>query len=143
MDGRIVLFGKGEERRSHLYIDDAIELIRRSVLRRSEGSLNLAVRPAVSYLSVATLVSKNCGKPVIIEFTPRTIKAVHRPYKATQVFRFIYNLGRRIGPIVHRPYAVSAIFHAFPDFQYTPLEHGLQRYIASLKRDLSGELAKP
>jgi UDP-glucose 4-epimerase len=39
-EGRIVVFGRGEERRSHLYVDDAISLITRAIFRRSEGTLN-------------------------------------------------------------------------------------------------------
>ena len=125
-EGRIVLYGRGEERRSHVYVDDAISLIEGAILRRSEGTLNLATQPAVSYLDVATVVAGACRHPVRIEYQPRTVKAVHRPYKPTQVFRFIYNLGRRIGPIVHRPYSVTAVKKAFPDFRYTPLETGIR-----------------
>ena len=134
-DGRIVVYGRGEERRSHLYIDDAVSLIKRVILLRSEGTLNLAVHPAVSFLYVAHLVVKNCDRHVNVEFAPRTIKAVHHPYKPTQIFRFIYNLGRKIGPIVHRPYSVSAIFDAFPDFQFTPLELGLTTYLTLQKQE--------
>jgi len=134
-DKRIVLYGRGEERRSHLYIDDAVTLILRAIAMRSEGTLNLAVRPAISYMDVAKIVVRNCEGTVAIDFVPRTIQAVHRPYKATQVFRFIYNHGRKIGPIVHRPFAVSAIFDAFPDFRYTPLEEGIRAYLKLQSQD--------
>jgi len=132
-EGRIVLFGKGEERRSHLYVGDAMALVRGVILRRSAGTLNLAFSPALSFLNVAEVVQRNCPRAVRLEFAPRTIQPVHRPYKPTQVFRFLYNLGRRIGPIVHRPYAVSAIFEAFPDFRYTPLETGIAAQLAALQ----------
>jgi nucleoside-diphosphate-sugar epimerase len=125
-EGRVVLYGRGEERRSHVYVDDAISLIEGAILRRSEGTLNVAAQPAISYRDVAAAVVGACRHPVRIEYQPRTIKAVHRPYKPTQVFRFIYNLGRRIGPIVHRPYSIAAVIRAFPDFRYTPLEKGIR-----------------
>jgi len=128
-DGKIVLFGRGEERRSQLYVDDAIALVRLAIVHRSEGTLNLAVQPAVSFMDVATVVARGCGNPVTVEFVPRTIAPVHRPYKPTQVFRYIYNLGRKIGPIVHRPYSIAAVRQAFPDFAYTPLEKGIGAYL--------------
>jgi nucleoside-diphosphate-sugar epimerase len=131
-DGRIVLFGRGEERRSHLYVRDAVELIVRTILWRSSGILNLAARPAVSFRRVADTVVRHCANPVRIEFEARTIQPIHRPYKATQVFRFLSKFGRQISPIVHRPYAVSAIFKAFPDFHYTPLDEGVAAFIKSV-----------
>jgi len=128
-EGKIILFGRGEERRSHLYVDDAITLILLSILHRSEGTLNLAAQPAVSYLDVANTVVRGFPTTVRIEFMPRTVKPVHRPYKWTQVFRFVYNLGRRIGPIVHRPYSIGAIKKAFPGYRQTPLEVGLRTLV--------------
>ena len=131
-EGRIVLYGRGEERRSHVYVDDAVTLIEKAILHRSQGTLNLAARPAVSYREVAAAVARACRRPVAIEYQPRTVKAVHRPYKPTQVFRFLYNLGRKIGPIVHRPYSVAAVRSAFPEFRYTTLETGIRTYVESV-----------
>ena len=131
-EGRIVLYGRGEERRSHVYVDDAISMIEKVLLHRSEGCLNVAAHPAVSFRDVAAVVARACRHPVAIEYLPRTVKAVHRPYKPTQVFRFLYNLGRKIGPIVHRPYSVAAVRSAFPEFRYTTLETGIRTYVESV-----------
>jgi UDP-glucose 4-epimerase len=133
-EGRIVLFGHGEERRSHVYIDDAVELIGRSLERRSSGILNVAVRGALSYQQVADEVIRLAGRSVEVSFAPRTVPVIHKPYKATQVFRFIYNLGRPIGPVVHRTFLNSAVFAAFPGFQFTPIERGLGAFIAAEQR---------
>lgn len=133
-EGRIVLFGGGEERRSHVYVDDAIELIGRSLEHRSSGILNVAVRPALSYRRLAEEVIRLVGKPVEISHAPRTARVIHKPYKPTQVFRFIYNLGRPIGPVVHRTFLNSAVFAAFPDFAFTPLEKGLASLIEAERR---------
>jgi UDP-glucose 4-epimerase len=132
-ENRIVLFGRGEERRSHVYIDDAMTLIQGTILRRSMGTLNLAANPPVSFFQVAEAVIRLCPQPVRLEFAPRTIQPVHRPYKPTQIFRFIYNLGRKIGPIVHRPYSVAAVFKAFPEFHYTSLTEGLSAQLSALR----------
>lgn len=128
-DGRIELFGEGEERRSHVFIDDAIRLIGLTLVHRSSGTLNIAIRPAVSFGDIAKIVVDLAGKPVRVEYAQRTVPVIHRPYKPTQLFRYIYNLGRPIGPIVHRTFVNSAVFAAFPEFRFTPLEMGLVRFM--------------
>lgn len=130
-EGRIELFGKGEERRSHVFIEDAIALIGLTLEHRSTGTLNIAVRPAISFRDVAQAVARLSGKTVRLDYSPRTVPVIHRPYKPTQLFRYIYNLGRPIGQVVHRSFVNSAVFAAFPDFRFTPLEEGLARFLES------------
>jgi len=130
-EGRIDLFGRGEERRSHVYIDDTVRLIGLCLERQSAGTLNVAVRHAVSFDEVAAIVARLAGRQVQTKYLPRTVSMVHKPYKWTQVFRFLYNLGRPIGPVVHRTFVNSAVFTAFPDFRFTALEDGLASFIAS------------
>lgn len=128
-EGRIVLFGQGEERRSQVFVDDAVRLIERVLAHRSRGTLNIATRPAVSFGDVAKIVIGLCPRPVRVESAARTQPVIHRPYKPTQIARFIYNLGRPIGPIVHRTFVISAITDAFPDFTFTPMARGLARFV--------------
>jgi nucleoside-diphosphate-sugar epimerase len=141
-EGRIVLFGKGEEKRSHVYVDDAVELIGRTLRQRSQGTLNVAVRRAASYREVAAEVIRLAGRPVEITYAERTVPVVHRPYKPTQVFRFLYNLGRPIGPVVHRTFVNSALFAAFPDFRFTPLENGLSSFVAAERNGMPARAGK-
>ncbi len=129
--GRVSLFGRGEERRSHVYVDDVVRLIGLVLDHRSAGTLNVAIQRAVSFGDIARTVVRLVGAPIEIEYLPRTVAPVHRPYKPTQVFRFIYNLGRPIGPIVHRTFLNSAIRSAFPGFQFTSLENGVSAFIAA------------
>jgi len=128
-DGLIQLFGAGEERRSHVFIDDAVRLIGLALGHRSTGTLNIATRPAVSFSDIARAIIGLAGKPVRVEHAPRTVPVIHRPYKPTQLFRFIYNLGRPIGPIVHRTFVNAAVFAVFPEFRFTPLETGIARFV--------------
>lgn len=128
-DRRIVLFGEGEERRNHLSVEDAVKLIELCIRHRTTGTLNLLAPRTVSFRKAAELVRASCGFDVALEFKPRPVMPVHRPYKITQVFRFIYNLGRPIGPIVHRPYAAGQLRRAFPQFQFTPIENAISRYV--------------
>ena len=135
-EGRIDLFGQGEERRSHVFIDDAVRLIGLCLERRSSGTLNVAVRHAVSFKEVAAIVVRLAGQPVRMQHLPRTVPVIHKPYKWTQVFRFLYNLGRPIGPVVHRTFVNSAVFAAFPEFRFTALEDGLKSFIDAYRTGL-------
>lgn len=128
-DGRIELFGRGEEHRSHVYIEDAVKLIGLALLHQSAGTLNVAICPTVSFMTVAKQVIRLTSKPVRIEYLPRTVPITHRPYKHTQLFRFIYNLGRPIGQVVHRTFVNKALFDAFPHFRFTSLEDGIRMSI--------------
>jgi nucleoside-diphosphate-sugar epimerase len=139
-EGRIEIYGQGEERRSHVCIDDAVRLIGLALLHGSQGVLNVAVRPAISFARIAELVTGLVERPVNIACLPRTVPTVHRPYKPTQLFRFIYNLGRPIGPVVHRTFVNTALFTAFPDFAFTPMREALAAFIAA-ERDDPGPLA--
>lgn len=137
-DGVITLFGEGEERRSQVYIDDAAEILTRLVLYRSRGTLNLANRPAVSFRDVAECVIRHAGRAVRIESVERVAPVRRRPFKPTQIARFIYTLGRPTGPVIHRTFANGALFKAFPDFAFLPLEEGIRRFAAAERKEKAG-----
>lgn len=101
----IVLFGEGEERRDHVYIDDVAEIAVRCIFRKSSGILNIATGTVTSFYEIANKVVALAPKPVEIRCTPR------------------------VGPMHHggyRAFDTAATFQAFPDFKYTPLEMGLK-----------------
>lgn len=102
----IVLFGKGEERRDHVLIDDVAELAQRILYRRSEGALNAATGVVTSFRDIAEAVVQLSGKRVPIQETPRSGPMPHNGY---------------------RPFDIAACRAAFPDFAVTPLELGLAR----------------
>ncbi len=102
----IVLFGEGEERRDHVLIDDAAEIVARILFRRSAGVLNIATGTVASFRVIAELVAAIAPAPVPIRSSAR------------------------LGPMPHngyRPFDSSACRRAFPDFAYTPLAEGLAR----------------
>ena len=102
----IVLFGEGEERRDHVYIDDVAELVARVLLRRSRGVLNIATGEVHSFREVAAKVIRLSGRVVAIKGSPRS------------------------GPMPHnglRPFAIDACHSAFPDFRYMSLDDGLKK----------------
>lgn len=102
----IVLFGEGEERRDHVYIDDVAELVARVVLRRSRGTLNIATGEVHSFRQIAEKVVKLSGREVAIKGSPRSGAMPHNGY---------------------RPFAIDGCRKAFADFRYTPLDEGLKK----------------
>lgn len=102
----IVLFGKGEERRDHVYIDDVGELITRVILRRSRGVINIATGNVVSFRDLAEKASELAAVPVPIRSTPRQGLMPHNGYRAFD------------------PTSTTA---AFPDFVYTDTDNGMAR----------------
>jgi nucleoside-diphosphate-sugar epimerase len=99
--GAIKLFGNGEEKRDHIHVDDAVQLLGHCLRQRSTGILNLATGVSTSFLEVAQMCVEACGKPVGIERLPRG------------------------GPVTHRHFDVSALARAFPTFRFRPLRVGV------------------
>lgn len=100
----IVLFGEGEERRDHVFIDDVGELALRILLRRSEGSLNAVTGQVHSFREIAEMVVATSGRAVSVKSTPRSGPMPHGGYRA---------------------FDPAACLAAFPNFRFTPLAAGL------------------
>ena len=108
----IVLFGAGEERRDHVFIDDLAAVAARIVLRRSTGVLNVATGAVASFADIAGMVNRLAGSEIPIAATPRRGPMPHNGY---------------------RPFDIAACRAAFPDFAYTSLADGL----AQAQRDVA------
>lgn len=108
----IVLFGKGEEQRDHVLVDDVAELAARVIFMRSAGALNVATGTVTSFRDIAELVVRDSSHAVPIVETPRTQPMPHNGYRA---------------------FDISCCRTAFPDFSFTPLPQGLRRTIADRK----------
>ncbi len=102
----IVLFGEGEERRDHVYIDDVAEIVARVVLRQSRGVLNIATGEVHSFKAIAEKVVALSGRVIGIRGSPRSGPMPHDGY---------------------RPFAIDGCRKAFPDFRYTSLDEGLKK----------------
>jgi nucleoside-diphosphate-sugar epimerase len=102
----IILFGDGEERRDHVFIEDLAEIIRGVVRHRSAGILNVATGETISFRAIAELAVSFYSPAVPINVTPRQ------------------------GPMPHngfRPFDNTATGLAFPSFAYTSLSDGLRK----------------
>ena len=102
-EGRIVLFGEGEEHRDHVLVDDLVTVARLTLCHRSRGTLNVATGHSITYADLARKVAALHPAPVEIVRTPRQ------------------------SPITHRHFDVSELRRAFPRCRFTPLETGLAR----------------
>jgi nucleoside-diphosphate-sugar epimerase len=101
----IVLFGEGEELRDHVHIDDVAEVIVRTVLHRSVGTLNVASGRVHSFRAIADLAATGGTRKVAVVTTPRTGPMPHNGY---------------------RPFDVSALWSAFPDLSPVDLPDGMK-----------------
>ncbi|MCK4598743.1 NAD-dependent epimerase/dehydratase family protein [Candidatus Bipolaricaulota bacterium] len=101
----IVLFGEGEERRDHLWVEDVAEIVSRVLLHRSTGILNIATGEVVSFRDIAEQVARLSARPPKIKGTPRVGPMPHNGYRA---------------------FNIASLYSAFPDFQCLPLSEGLK-----------------
>ncbi len=102
-DGKITLFGGGEEMRDHVHVDDVATLTVRCLNHQSAGILNVATGISTSFRDVAALVARQFGKAVEIIETPRA------------------------NPVTHRHYDVTGLIKAFPDLRFVLLQDGIVR----------------
>jgi len=102
----IELFGEGEERRDHVFIDDVAELAACVLFRRSRGVLNIATGNTHSFRSLANKIVAISERKVSIVTTTRYGVMPHNGY---------------------RPFDNTACSVAFPEFSYTSIDLGLAR----------------
>ncbi|MGH6804383.1 MAG: NAD-dependent epimerase/dehydratase family protein [Methyloceanibacter sp.] len=102
-DGKIALFGQGEETRDHILVEDVAALAVLALRHRSAGTLNVATGRSITYAELAKTVAALFDKPVEIIGAARQT------------------------PITHRHFDVTALRKAFPMFVFTPLEDGLAK----------------
>jgi nucleoside-diphosphate-sugar epimerase len=97
-EGKIRLFGGGEETRDHIHVDDVAAITVRCLLHRSAGVLNLATGRSLSFRDVARIVAGKSGKPVEVAGAPRA------------------------NPVTHRHYDITSLIKAFPGIRLAALE---------------------
>ncbi|HZQ74377.1 MAG TPA: NAD(P)-dependent oxidoreductase [Burkholderiales bacterium] len=102
--GKIQLFGEGEETRDHIHVHDVAEIACLCLQHGSRGTLNVATGRSLSFRGVAELVAAQSHKQ------PVEIAA-----------------GARTNPVTHRHYDVTALLKAFPGYRFISLEEGVAR----------------
>tara|TARA_Y100001958_G_scaffold104469_1_gene72864 strand:+ start:40 stop:882 length:843 start_codon:yes stop_codon:yes gene_type:complete len=104
----IILFGKGEEKRDHVFIDDLIEIIIECIKKNKIGLFNIASGKVYSFRSIAKkiiLLTKSKSK---ILNTKRIGKMPHNGY---------------------RPFNVNWINKNFKKVKLTNIEDGIIKYL--------------
>ena len=105
-DGKnIVLFGAGEERRDHIFIDDVAEIICRCVRHGATGTINAATGTVTSFKTIAEMAAELAEPPVRVLDSPRQGPMPHGGYRA---------------------FDTSLLRQVFTDLTFTPLETGLR-----------------
>lgn len=102
----IVLFGEGEERRDHIFIEDVAEIVRRCVVHRATGVVNAVSGTIMSFRTIAELAATLFEPRVKVTGSPRQGPMPHGGYRA-----FDPALLRRL----------------FPDFAPVDLRVGLEQ----------------
>lgn len=100
----IVLFGKGEERRDHVHVDDVGQIAAETIFNKSSGALNVATGDVVSFKEIAEKAVAMGSAQVNIVETERTGPMPHNGY---------------------RPFDISACAQAFPNFKFASLAEWL------------------
>ena len=108
-DGRIALFGNGEETRDHVHVDDAVDVILKVIAHGSTGLLNVASGRSVTFRSVADRVAARAGRAVEVATSPRQNPATHRHFDTTNLLR------------------------AFPGMRFKALDDGLAATFADMR----------
>jgi UDP-glucose 4-epimerase len=113
-DGRVPLFGGGEETRDHLYVDDAVALTLGVIAHRSTGLLNVASGKSATFRAVAEAVAAGMGRPVTIEPSARQ------------------------NPVTHRHFDITNLLRAFPSVRFMALADGVAEALAGMKAKANG-----
>ena len=108
----ITLFGEGEERRDHIFIEDVAEIVRRCVLHRATGIVNAVSGKVTSFREIAEMAAARFEPRVKVIGTPRVGAMPHNGYRA---------------------FDPSLLARLFPDLKLTTIPTGLDRMRASLK----------
>jgi nucleoside-diphosphate-sugar epimerase len=104
---KVVLFGNGEEKRDHVFVEDLSRLLGLCLTHRSEGVLNVATGVSTSFFDVAEIITEMYRDGVVTECLPRQ------------------------HPISHRHFDTGAALKLFPFFHYTSLATGLFETLVS------------
>lgn len=104
----IVLFGKGEERRDHIYINNVVSIIIESILKKAVGVLNLASGSVYSFYDIAKESIKLTNSKIKIKTTKRKGPMPHNGY---------------------RPFDISLLKRKFKTIKIYKLKEGLKDYL--------------
>ena len=101
-EGKVYLFGEGEELRDHLYIDDLVRLTDRLMSGAATGTFNLVTGKSQSFRELTSLLDRIST----------------RPFNVINV--------ERKKPFIHQEFDIRKFLQAAPGFTFTDIRRGLQ-----------------
>ena len=108
----IKIFGKGEERRDHIFVDDLTKIIVKCIEMKGLGTLNLASGKVHSFKYLARLI-------------------INLSKKKSKLIKI-----KRMGPMPHngyRPFNIQLLKDNFKDIKMTPITLGIKKYLTELR----------
>lgn len=88
----ISIYGKGEERRDHIYLNDLANLISNLIINNHKGIFNFATGRVISFLSMAKKISSiNKSKLTKIVYMRRSGPMPHNGYRAFDISKLKKN----------------------------------------------------
>jgi len=69
-EGKVIIYGTGEQKRDFLYVDDAVEAIVKSVERKISGTFNVVSGKTYSLKEVVDIFEKIMDKKIAVEYQP-------------------------------------------------------------------------
>tara|TARA_B110000971_G_scaffold215879_1_gene250054 strand:+ start:4156 stop:5028 length:873 start_codon:yes stop_codon:yes gene_type:complete len=81
----ISLFGKGEEKRDHIYIGDLVKLISQLLELDASGIFNICTGKVVSFKKIMVSVQKAINKNIYINYIPRIGPLPHLGYRSFNI----------------------------------------------------------
>lgn len=97
----ITLFGKGEEKRDHIFVGDLVALTTEVLLWKSIGDINAVTGKSISYFDLAAKINTLFDNQIKIIDTERK------------------------NPVTYRHFDNAQVFKSFPGFQFISIEDGL------------------
>ena len=80
----IILFGKGEEKRDHVHVDNVAEIVATSIINKIGGIVNAVSGSVISFFEIAKILKKNY--PTLqIKTTKRTMPMPHKGYRGFDI----------------------------------------------------------
>ena len=106
-DEDIMLFGEGEERRDHVWVEDIADIVRLVLIKKCSGIFNIATGEVISFKDLAYEIKIKLSNSKIVT-------------------------SKRIGPMPHNGYRAfnpSKVLNEFPEFKYTNIVDGLKNFM--------------
>jgi len=83
--GVINLFGKGEENRDHIFIDDLVKIVFKIIYGKSRGIFNIASGEIISFLKISKIIKQSLKKKIDIIYNTRKGEMPHKGYRAFNI----------------------------------------------------------